>query len=127
MEKNEKMFTQQEVNEIIKKRLERDKNKNQQYGSDEEVEALKNQLTQRENRLNAKEYLLDNNIPLDVLNMLDTSDLNAFKENVIKLQDNGFGVKQDVIVQPLADPSINLTDEHKLNFSYHKPKKYLGR
>ncbi len=124
MEKKEKMFTQEEVNEIIKKRLERSK----QSGDSEEVETLKKQLQQRENRLNAKEYLLDNQMPLDVLEMLDTSNLDTFKENVSKLQNNGFGVKQDVIVAPLADNSINTTiPTPGLKVSKHNPKKYWGR
>lgn len=74
----ERTFTQDEVNKIIKERLQRERSKagaeQQQHEAEKTAE-----LTAKENRLTCKEYLLDNGYPQKLLDIIDTSDPEEFK------------------------------------------------
>ena len=79
--KAEKLFTQEEVNEIIRKRLAKEKAKA------ETVSANDPELTARAARLDCKEYILDNGLSMDLLDVIDTSDVAAFKEKAAKIKE----------------------------------------
>jgi hypothetical protein len=84
----EKLFTQEEVNEIIRKRLAKEKAKAQQtQPQDTKPEQLTDaELLKRSNYLDCKEYVLNNSLSVDLLEVLDTSDFAAFKEKADMLQ-----------------------------------------
>lgn len=71
----EKLFTQDELNNIIRERLSRDR-------AQREAE-----ITQRENRLTCREYCAANKIDPRLLEILDTSDMEAFKKQVEAITD----------------------------------------
>lgn len=74
----ERMYTSAEVNEMIRKRLAREKKK-AANGNDAEVQL-------RSARLDCKEYVIDNGLPKELLDVIDTSDFAAFKEKAEKMR-----------------------------------------
>lgn len=76
-----KMFTQEEVNRIVSERLQREKAK----AEPSEQETREADLTRRENRMTCREFLIENNYMSELLDILDTSDVDKFKEAVTKL------------------------------------------
>ena len=80
----EKMFTQDEVNKIVSDRLARDReSRATQQQNDERETALK----AREAKFDCREYVTEQNYPVELLEFLDTSDVDKFKETVEKLAD----------------------------------------
>lgn len=73
-----KLFTQEEVNTIIRDRLARERAKNTPSEPTEEEKRL-NDLTIRENRLACREYVMDQGLPSKLLDVLDTSNQEDFK------------------------------------------------
>lgn len=75
---NGRMFTQEEVNRIIKERLLRERSK---AGAEqtEQLTAKAAELAARESRLACKEYLLDSGYPAELLDAIDTSNPEDFK------------------------------------------------
>lgn len=71
----EKMFTQEQVNEIIKKRL---KEKKESEITSQELEARAAELDARENRLKCREYLIERGYRADLLDIIDTSNAEEF-------------------------------------------------
>lgn len=85
-----KMFTQDEVNRIVSERLARDREgRSAQQQNDERETALK----ARESKFDCREYVKENNYPEELLDILDTASVDAFKETVEKLSDL-FGYKR---------------------------------
>lgn len=84
-----KLFTQDEVNRIVSERLNREREKAAQAASPAEpTEADRKlaEITATENRLRCKEFLLDNKqYPTELLELYDTRDFEAFKDNAEKL------------------------------------------
>lgn len=74
----EKMFTQEEVNQIIKDRLDRERSKAKPPEPTEE-EKRAQELTARENKLSCREYLVSSGHPAELLDVIDTSDIESFK------------------------------------------------
>lgn len=89
------MFTQAEVDRIIKERLERDRAK-RAPAEPTEAEKREAALTARESRLSCREHLLDNGLPSSLLDAFDTSDVEKFKKAV------------DVVSGLIADKARNL-------------------
>lgn len=139
--KAEKMFTQEEVNKIVSERLAKERSKSEQAknSADEQKAA---ELTARENKLTCKEYLLNKNYPLEMLDSFDTSDPEKFKNTADSIY-NAFCNKTQR--QPLPAPMFSdgrykatpkySASDNTLNtvisdaFSpdnKHKPKKYPG-
>ena len=81
-ESNEKLFTQEQVNDIIKKRL---KNQKESENSMQELNARAAELTARESRLNCKEYLIDKGYSSELLDIIDTSDVETFIKKADRL------------------------------------------
>ncbi len=74
----EKMFTQADLDRIIGERLARAK----QTADSAERETV---LKARESRLDCREFLSDKHYPVELLDILDTSDSKTFQENVERL------------------------------------------
>lgn len=75
-----KMFTQDEVNRIVSDRLARERAKAEPQ-EDEREKALK----AREARIDCREYISNKNYPAALLDVLDVSDAEKFKQIVDKL------------------------------------------
>lgn len=75
---NGKMFTQEEVNNIVRERLARERYKNSPQEPTEEEKRLKD-LTARENKLACREYVMEQGLPSQLLDVLDTSNHEEFK------------------------------------------------
>lgn len=123
--KAEKLFTQEEVNEIIRKRLAKEKAK--------EAPAIDvAELTARSNRLDCKEYIIDNGLSMDLLDIIDTSDVAVFKEKAAKIvtvvnnavpayptvKDGGENLK------PLNTEDEAIRKAFSKKGTVHKPKNY---
>ena len=102
----EKLFTQAEVNEIVRKRVERVKKKYEEApsGADPEHEDASKAVSDtpsdderiaeldkrekaiqlKENRSAMTEFLQKNNFPLDLLEVVDLEDIEASKKTIIK-------------------------------------------
>lgn len=118
-ESGEKLFTQEQVNEIVKKRLGRQKEENANI---QELEARAAQLTERENRLSCREYLLDKGYPVELLEIIDTSDVSKFMEKADKSNQLFGGMNQEVA--PLASTERVSGSADKFPDTTHVPKGY---
>lgn len=103
-ETGEKLFTQEQVNEIIKKRLGRQKEENANV---QELETRAAELTKRESRLSCKEYVLKKGYPAELLDIIDTSDVDTFKQKADKAS-NIFSNQRESFVAPLASAEPNM-------------------
>lgn len=77
----EKLFTQADLDRIIGERLARERAKAEPSPED----AREADLRVRETRLSCREYLADKGYSAELLDLLDTSDLEKFKASVEKL------------------------------------------
>ena len=84
-------------------------------------------LTARSNRLDCKEYLLNNGLSMDLLDVIDTSDSAAFIEKVEKVS----GIVEEVsrnsypVVPDGGEPIVSPVDNVRTAFfnnAGHKPK-----
>lgn len=87
-----KLFTQDEVNRIVSERLNRERERAAQAAAqaaepapDDDTARRRAELTEAENRIKCKEFLLDNKHPAALLDLYDTKDFEAFKSHVEKL------------------------------------------
>lgn len=87
-----KMFTQEEVNQIVSERLRREREKSTTQPQDERETALQERekaVAAKENAHRCREYLAEINIDekyrQDFMEALDTSDFDKFKASVDKL------------------------------------------
>ena len=78
---NEKLFTQADLDRIIGERLARERAKAEPSPED----AHEADLRARETRLSCREYLADCGYSAELLDLLDTSDLERFKASLKKL------------------------------------------
>ena len=121
----EKMFTQEQVNEIVRKRLAKVK---QQEGTEppEDYTAKVAELTAKESHLSCREYVIERRYPKELLETLDTSDVENFKEKADMLQEI-YGRKSP---QPFGSAEFDGYGDGPVTqaFSYgrkHKPDKRL--
>lgn len=77
-----KMFTQDEVNKIVSDRLARDREKRSAQQQEDTKELV---LKARESKLDCREYLSEKKYPAELLEVLDTSDVETFKAAADKL------------------------------------------
>ena len=119
----EKTFTQEEVNKIVSDRLAKARARFDEAKSNAN-EQRENELTARENRLACKEYLLDKGYSAELLDCVDTSDIETFKTKVDKIQK---------IQRPLHTPQPRSSERPAVVREYaevfrknvkHKPAKY---
>lgn len=134
-EHNERLFTQDEVNDIVKKRLEKQKKSvTQQLEEDYEVK-LRNVTNResavelREKRIECREFLTEKGYPEELLSMLDTSEPEQFKKNAENLQQAYEKSIKPRKPQPLAsnDPSKTRTPKGGFENTKHKPKQWEFR
>lgn len=118
LQQENKLFTQEEVNDIIRKRLNRTKQINK---TSEELEAIRTELTQKENKLKCKEFLIDEGLSREYMDILDTSNADEFIKKVKTL----VKINPNKKIAPMAsEPRIG---EHSKNpftdktLSKHKP------
>ncbi len=127
----EKLFTQAELEAIINKRLARERAKEQKAApavSDEE-------LTRRAAMLDCKEYVLNNGLSMDLLEILDTNNVETFKEKAERLQAINAAKRETKTEYPAlkdAGEVRKINDESaQIRAAFarttHKPKEYIKR
>lgn len=141
--KEERLFTQAEVNEIVRKRLERKKasdDEERKYSEKLEMQAqqladfelkmderekqlteLQSQLAGRESLVSCKEYLHVKGYPADLIDILDTSDPEKFKTKA----DAAVRISGAGAFAPLGSGEPTITKDVKGAFSpdfKHVPK-----
>lgn len=92
-EQKERLFTQEEVNNIVQKRLAaRKKEKEENQRTEEEYQDREKKVSEREkavllreNKVSCMEFLKKNNYPDDLIEILDNSDIEIFKKNAERL------------------------------------------
>lgn len=126
-----KMFTQAEVDEIISKRLERERKKYESAPDPDEIEkksadltAKEKELAARELRLDCKNYLSDNGMSADLIDIISAGTLDEFKEKADKVT-SITGTRRPA--QPLFNAEAPQGDADKLAEAFgrgnkHKPK-----
>lgn len=141
MEKNEvledsanpgKMFTQDEVNEIVNKRLKREREKNKLNADHDvdystrlkELSAREEKLKSRETYVRCKEILIDYGLDLDYIDMLDTSNEEKFAISATKLAEK-ISSQSTRTAPPLRNQEAKNGDgiSMKIVNTKHKPKK----
>lgn len=85
-----KLFTQDEVNKIVSERLNRERMK--AVPTEQETREL--ELSKRESRLECREFLLEKKYSTELLDILDTTDVNKFKETSEKLAKLFIGINE---------------------------------
>lgn len=122
-QKAEKMFTQEQVNDIIRNRLKEQKEAN---ATAEQLNARESELSAKESRLSCREYLLEKGYPEKLLDIIDTSDVEAFKSKADSASQM-FGGGSRMRRIPLASTEDSLPDDAALAFAgnqKHVPKKF---
>lgn len=122
-ENEEKTFTQEDVDRIVEERLEE-----QQREASEALKQRESDVKAREQRIECKEYLLDRCHPMDLLDILDTNDVEQFKTMVDKL--NGvYGKRQ--VAPPLASSELNeigaYYEDKRTSDAFRKPSKHTPK
>lgn len=128
-EKGEKLFTQEEVNKIVSERLKRQEKRDEKRDKNEAEKALEvreQELDSRGKKLDCKEYLLEKKYPLQILELIDTSDVEVFKEKADTIRkmitDNRYTAPPVYTTEPSSYRNVGGFDsEFK-----HKPKKFGG-
>lgn len=122
-ESAERLFTTEEVNKIVRERLERDRAKRGEGAAPEQLQKAAD-LKAWENRLLCKEFIMENNYNSILLETLDTSDLESFKEKAQKLSENmgarciptpGFSANDNVLDDSIAQ-AFSIENKHVPHF-----------
>lgn len=118
-EREEKTFTQEEVNRIIQKRL---KERKEEQKALEDIATKTAELEQREIKLECKEYLIEKGYPKELLDIISTSEVKNFKEKADMV--HALMNSKESFVAPLA--SHEHYGEHAGSFEKvkHVPRKY---
>lgn len=108
-----KLFTQEEVNNIVRDRLARERAKNTPQEPTEEEKRLMD-LNARESRIACREYVMDRGLPQQLLEVLDTSNHEEFKS------------KADIVSgllkanKPISKANDTALAEMKLHIAYQE-------
>ncbi len=89
-----KMFTQDDVNRIVSERL---KEERQRATEPNPQDAREIELTKRENKLNCRDFLEENKYKVELLDILDTTDVEKFKKTVKELSELVPGIRTDAV------------------------------
>lgn len=125
-----KLFTQEEVSRIVTERLKRAKTTTEKDHEQAiadlraEYEAKETELTKREKTLSCREYLMENDYPITLLDIIETDDIDKFKEKANLIRNEFAKARQ---VPPLkSTESHNGFDDLKKAFAdpQHKPKQF---
>lgn len=129
------LFTQEQVNEIIQKRLSEEKARYKKTLASEvesqvndrmsELEKREKDMTAQTVRLQCKEYLMDNNMSVELLEVIDTTNFDGFVERANKLKGLGKATETPFRL-PTRDPHIYDDYDNdsftSLAHSKHKPQ-----
>lgn len=128
-EKQGKLFTQDEVNAIIKTRLERVKVDQAALDDiaerEQQLEQKQAELAKRETAIDCRTYLQDKGYSIDLIDILDTSDIETFKAKADKIA----GLMQKSNIAPLGSSEPRITNSMPDAFSLghkHKPRGLPG-
>lgn len=119
-----KMFTQEEVNNIVRDRLAKDRAK-RAPAEPTEAEKREAALTARESRLSCREHLLDNGLPSSLLDAFDTSDVDKFKKAVDVVSGIISEKAKGIEPAPLYNPDVPISGAPATGFERgkkHKPR-----
>lgn len=128
-----RMFTQEEVNRIIKQRLAKVKETNMATEEeiskkvDEAVAARTAELDAKEQLINCRQYLIEKRYPKELLNALDTSDFDNFKQKADSLVSVFAGVGRSApfgSVEARLDAKGGALDHAFNSNQKHTPKKW---
>lgn len=120
----EKLFTQAEVDKIIKKRLERMK-RSSEPKENGKLQERETELLKRENLLNCKEYLLNNKLPLELVDIIDTADTETFIKKVTLLERSSMIERREPIYNSESGHQATSKDPFKsVSHQKHIPKKW---
>ncbi|MCI9639762.1 MAG: hypothetical protein HFE72_06455 [Emergencia sp.] len=102
----EKTFTQEEVNQIVQERLQREKNKQP------ELERREKELAKREKAFEAKQLIKENNLPESFSNLLEGSeDMGATVKLLLQgMEEHVKGIKPKIIGARPGESSDNRPD-----------------
>lgn len=124
----EKKFTQADLDRIVKERLKRAE-RNMDTAQQSDLATQKAELDKKESRIDCHQFLLDRGYPLELLDILDTSNLTEFKSRAAKIQ-SLIRSQPPLIVPPLAhlDESMSF-DPKGISDAFsrgnkHKPKSF---
>lgn len=129
-EQQEKTFTQEEVNRIVKERLARLKSK---YETDQETTEEESQLDEkekaialRENRVTCMEYVAENGHKKELLDILDTSDPEKFRSQAEKIVELYGEPEQKRVYPGTKQNPVSIRPEKTNPFPNvkHTPKQY---
>lgn len=87
---NGKTFTQEEVNTIVQERIARERKRTDKIldeeGYNKELIEREKNITERELKAEARDYFVrEKELPIEVLNLIDCSDQEAYKESCDKV------------------------------------------
>lgn len=82
----ERLFTQAEVDKIVTDRLNRERKKTAAESSETSITERETELSNRENALACREYITSNNLPAALLEVLNTTSVDAFKACAEKIR-----------------------------------------
>ena len=120
----ERLFTQEEVNNLISERIKKVKANTVSKEKAEELTERENELNRRMLNLSFKEHLIDNNLPLDYMDIIGNSETieeftsKAEKITAFQKPRAPYGSAEPVITEKPADPFTSLAH------AKHKPKKF---
>ena len=80
---SEKLFTQEELDRIVNERLTRQKRSMQKSN---DISGKEQELNAREARLNCREYLSERGYPAELIDIIDTTDFDGFKDKADRLE-----------------------------------------
>lgn len=124
-DQGERLFTQEEVNAIVKKRLERVRAEEAGKADEETAQRLaaldqrEQELNKRAQDLDRRAYLTDNGYDSDLLDIIAADDLDSFKEKADRLA-GMIRSGNNAFVAPLSAESVNadpVEDDIKAAFS----------
>ena len=119
---DERLFTQEEVNNIIKERVSKIKRNSVPKEKAEELLSKEAELNRQMKKLSFKEHLIDNGYPMGYMDIIgDSESLEEFSAKAEKMsyyskQRAPFGSSEPVITNNERDPFRSLLK--------HTPKKY---
>lgn len=106
----DKKFSQEDIDRIIKDCLRRENEKHEKAVADAVAEK-EAEFSAERTRLSCKEYLFDKQYPAEFLDVLDTSDLEAFTQKADKIN-----AMIQAAGQPAAEPVHNFYPGAKPNY-----------
>lgn len=132
---HEKLFTQEEVNEILKKRLERYKEKHEAASDEQtvkisaELDARSAELDKKELKLDCKAYLSEMGYDANMLDIIQADDFDTFKDKADRLNQLVVDSQPKREAPPLGNPEMPTGDDRKSKIAdafsidnRHKPK-----